>query len=82
MYDISKRLSMPLLDNYWCEHIGKPSYFNLQPDIGFTLFTPIKGRIDSLTVYIYKAETCTYILRYNTCMSSYRGDRKWTEIEP
>jgi hypothetical protein len=27
------------------EHIGKPSYFNLPPDIGFTLFTPIKGRI-------------------------------------
>ena len=40
------------------ENKGKPSYFNL-PDIGFTLFTPIKGRIDSLTVYIYKAETCT-----------------------
>jgi hypothetical protein len=28
-------------------------YFNLPPDIGFTLFTPIKGRIDSLTVYIF-----------------------------
>ena len=63
------------------EDIGKPSYFNLQ-DIGFTLFTTIKGRIDSPTVYIYKAETCTNILRYNTCMSSYPGDRKWTEIEP
>jgi hypothetical protein len=50
------------------ENIGKPSYFNLSPNIGFTLFTPIKGRIDSLTVYIYKAETCTNILRYNTCM--------------
>jgi hypothetical protein len=37
------------------ENIGKPFYFNLPPDIGFTLFTPIKGRIDSLTVYIYKA---------------------------
>jgi hypothetical protein len=34
------------------ENIGKPSYFNLPPDIGFTLFTPIKGRIASLTVYI------------------------------
>jgi hypothetical protein len=34
------------------ENIGKSSYLNL-PDIGFTLFTPIKGRIDSLTVYIY-----------------------------
>jgi hypothetical protein len=53
-----------------------------KPDIGFTLFTPIKGRIDSLTVYIYNAETCTNILRYNTCMSSYPGDRKGTEIEP
>ena len=53
------------------ENIGKPFYFNLPPDIGFTLFTPIKGRIDSITVYIYKAETCTNILRYNTCMSSY-----------
>ena len=53
------------------ENIGKPFYFNLPPDIGFTLFTPIKGRIDSRTVYIYKAETCTNILRYNTCMSSY-----------
>ena len=52
------------------ENIGKPFYFNLPPDIGFTLFTPIKGRIDSRTVYIYKAETCTIILRYNTCMSS------------
>jgi hypothetical protein len=50
-------------------------------DIGFTLFTPIKGRIDSLTVYIYKAEKCTNILRYNTCMSSYRGDRKCTKNE-
>jgi hypothetical protein len=50
----------------------QPSYFNLPPDIGFISFTPIKGRIDSLTVYIYKAETCTNILRYNTCMSSYR----------
>ena len=56
------------------ENIGKPFYFNLPPDIGFTLFTPIKGRIDSLTVYIYKAETCTNILRYNTCMSSYPGN--------
>ena len=64
------------------EIIGKPSYFHLPPDIGFTLFTPIKGRIDSLTVYIYKAETCTNILRYNTCISSYPGDRKWTKIEP
>ena len=63
------------------ENIGKSSYLNL-PDIGFTLFSPIKGRIDSLTVYIYKAETCTKILRYNTCMLSYPGDRKWTEIEP
>ena len=36
------------------DNIGKPFYFNLQSDIGFTLFTPIKGRIDSLTVYIYK----------------------------
>jgi hypothetical protein len=53
------------------ENIGKPSYYNLPPDIGLTLFTPIKGRMDSLTVYIYKAETCTYILRYNTCMCSY-----------
>jgi hypothetical protein len=35
------------------ENIGKPSYLNLPPDIGFILFTPIKGRIDSLTVYIY-----------------------------
>jgi hypothetical protein len=37
-----------------CENIGKSSYLNL-PHIGFTLFSPIKGRIDSLTVYIYKA---------------------------
>jgi hypothetical protein len=37
------------------ENIGKPFYFNLPPDIAFTLFTPIKGRIDSLTVYIYNA---------------------------
>jgi hypothetical protein len=64
------------------ENIGKPSYFNIPPDIGFKLFTPIKGRIDSLTVYIYKADTCTNILRYNTCMSSYPGDRKWAKIEP
>jgi hypothetical protein len=41
------------------EHIGNTSYFNLPSDIGFTLFTPIKGRIDSLTVYIYKAECIT-----------------------
>jgi hypothetical protein len=47
------------------EIIDKSSYFNLPPDIGFTLFTLIKGRIDSLTVYIYKAETCTNILRRN-----------------
>ena len=52
------------------KNIGKSSYFNLPPDIGFTLFTPIKGAYrQSLTVYIYKAETCTNILRYNTCMS-------------
>jgi hypothetical protein len=42
---------------------------------------PIKGCIDSLTVYIYKAETCTNILRYTTCMSSYPGDRKCTKID-
>ena len=48
------------------EYIDIPFYFNIPPDIGFTLFTPINGRIDSLTVYIYKAETCTNILRYNT----------------
>ena len=35
------------------KNIGKPSYYNLTPDIGFTLFTPIKRRMDSLTVYIY-----------------------------
>ena len=35
------------------ENIGKPSYFNLPLDIGFTLFTPIKERIGRLTVYIY-----------------------------
>ena len=64
------------------ENIGKPFYFNLPPDIGFTLFTLTKGPIDSLTVYNYNAETCTNILRYNTCMSSYPGDRKWTKIEP
>ena len=52
------------------ENIGKLFYFKLPPNIGFTLFTPIKGRIYSLTVYIYKAETCTNILRYNTCMST------------
>ena len=62
-----------------CENIGKSSYLNL-PHIGFTLFSPIKGRIDSLTVYIYKAETCTNILRYNTCMSSSPGDRKWRKL--
>jgi hypothetical protein len=39
-------------------NIGKPSYFNLPPDIGFTLFTPIKGRIDSLTVYILEPSVC------------------------
>jgi hypothetical protein len=38
------------------ENIGKSSYYNLPPHIGFILFTPIKGRIDSLTVYIYKVE--------------------------
>jgi hypothetical protein len=30
-----------------CEHIVNTSYFNLPSDIGFTLFTPIKGRIYS-----------------------------------
>jgi hypothetical protein len=59
-----------LPEKYGGENIGKSSYLNL-PDIGFTLFTPIKGRIDSLTVYIYKVETCTNILRYNTCMQGY-----------
>jgi hypothetical protein len=48
------------------ENIGKPSYFNLPPDIGFTLFSPIMGRIDSLTVYIYKAETCTQVFQLRT----------------
>jgi hypothetical protein len=48
MYDTSKRVSMPLLDGPpWGpeggEDIGKSSYFNLPPDIGFKLFTPIKG---------------------------------------
>jgi putative SOS response-associated peptidase YedK len=51
-------------------------YFWSPPLARNTLFTPIKGRIDSLTVYINKAETCTNILRYNTCMSSYPGDRR------
>ena len=27
-------------------------------------------------------EDTTNILRYNTCMSSYPGGRKWTTIEP
>ena len=35
--------------------------------------------MDSLTVYIYKAETCTNILRNNTCMSSYPEDREVDE---
>ena len=43
------------------ESIVKPFYFKLPLDIGLTLFSPIKGRIDSLTVYIYNAETCTNI---------------------
>jgi hypothetical protein len=30
------------------ENIGKLFYFNLPPDNGFTLFTPIKGRIESI----------------------------------
>jgi hypothetical protein len=34
------------------ENIGKPFCFNLPPDIGFTLFTPIKGRIDSLKTFV------------------------------
>jgi hypothetical protein len=53
------------------------AWFNVS--FSSSLFTPIKGRIDSLPVYIYKAETCTNILRYNTCMSSYPGDhsQKW-----
>jgi len=34
------------------ENIGKPFYYNLPPDIGFTLFTPIKGRIDSYCIYL------------------------------
>jgi hypothetical protein len=42
------------------ENIGKSSYLNL-PDIGFTLFNPIKGRIDSLTVYIYKSLLNIYV---------------------
>jgi hypothetical protein len=74
MYDTSKRLSMPLLDNYspeGGENIGKSSYYNLPPDIGFILFTPIKGCIDSLTLYIYKVVTCTNILRYNTCIKTF-----------
>ena len=33
------------------ENIGKLSYLNL-PDIGFTLFTPIKGRIESYCIYL------------------------------
>jgi hypothetical protein len=47
--------------------MGKPFYFNLPPDIGFTLFTPIKVRIDSFTVYIYKAETCTCKTKGSSC---------------
>jgi hypothetical protein len=62
MYDTSKRLSIfgPPWRTEGDENIAKPSYLNL-PDIGFTSFTPIKGRMDSLTVYINEAETCTNI---------------------
>jgi hypothetical protein len=44
------------------------------------LFTPIKGRIDSLTVYINKAETCINILRYKffTFFWLTKGSRKKT----
>ena len=56
------------------ENIGKPFYFNLPLDIGFTLFTAIKGRIDSLNVYIYKGETCTNILRYMYVKLSWRPE--------
>ena len=82
---MSSRHTNPTLKRGWPQDILERSAVpaqHVQPDIGFTLFTPIKGRIDSLTVYIYKVETCTNILRYNTCMSSYPGDRKWTTIEP
>ena len=34
------------------ENKGKPSYFKL-PDIGFTLFTPIKGRIRGVLIFEY-----------------------------
>jgi hypothetical protein len=58
------------------ENIGKPSYFNLPPDIGFTLFTPIKGRMCCTTImaqfsstsglqysltYMYYTSKCLYM---------------------
>jgi hypothetical protein len=61
------------------EHIGKSSYYNLPPDIGFILFTPIKGRIDSLTVYIYKAETCTNIVDHSIGpVEEVRSEKQWS----
>ena len=58
------------------ENIGKPSYFNLPPDIGFISFTPIKGRINRLTVYIYKADTPVHIFIKVFGYSGRNWDRK------
>jgi hypothetical protein len=37
------------------------------------------GWLDLHVWYLNTFVTCTNILRYNTCMSSYPGDRKWTK---
>jgi hypothetical protein len=57
-------------------------YISLPPDIGFTLFTPVRESVEWGKGVVYKGEPITKNLRYNTCMSSYPEDRKWTNIEP
>jgi len=52
------------------------------PNFYFSFLSLSPGPIEHNTGYIFKAETCTNILRYNTYMSSYPGDRKWMKIEP
>jgi hypothetical protein len=87
MHDTSKRLSMPLLDNYSqailetgrgrnLSHNGcTAGNFDLH-DHGFLLLTCSTGPMEWSTGNSYQAEALTNVLRYHTCRSSHPEDRK------
>jgi hypothetical protein len=80
MYHFIHVVHLKCVVNYWeMNHIKKINWNRFNKN-ALVLCHKKRSWSDDMYTYIYKVETCTNILRYNTCMSSYPGDRKWTKV--